>query len=231
MIIWSLFDGSGLMVEKAAEAGHTCICFNYDGADHGEYIEHRIHIRGIRYKNVFIDLDFVDRVLDGVYGTPDLIYAFPPCTDLAVSGAPAFPAKRARNPLFQINAAQTAKIAAYLGEWFGVPYMIENPRSVLSTIWRKPDHAFDPWEYGGYLPADDEHPLFPEYINDRDSYPKKTCLWTGGTFVMPEKKPVYVEPGYSKQYHKLGGKSARTKLIRSLTPRGFAAAANKENAP
>lgn len=231
MIIWSLFDGSGFMVEEAANAGHKCICFNYDGADHGGYLKYRYYGIGVRYKNVFIDLDFVDRALDGEYGVPDLIYAFPPCTDLAVSGAPAFPRKRERNPLFQIQAAQTAKIAAYIGEWFGVPYMIENPRSVLSTLWRKPDHGFNPFEYGGYLPENDEHPLFPEYINDRDSYPKQTYLWTSSDFVMPQKRPVYVEQGYSKQYSQLGGKSARTKLIRSLTPRGFAAAVNKENAP
>ena len=48
-------------------------------------------------------------------------------------------------------------------------------------------------------------------------------------FRMPEKKPVFVEKGYSKQYSRLGGKSARTKLIRSLTPRGFAIAVNEEN--
>ena len=46
---------------------------------------------------------------------------------------------------------------------------------------------------------------------------------------MPEKKPVFVEKGYSKQYSLLGGKSARTKLIRSLTPRGFAIAVNELN--
>lgn len=73
------------------------------------------------------------------------------------------------------------------------------------------------------------HPLFPEYINARDSYPKLTCLWTGNGFRMPEKKPVFIEKGYSKQYSRLGGKSARTKLIRSLTPRGFAIAVNEEN--
>lgn len=146
-----------------------------------------------------------------------------------MSGAPAFPRKRAKDPAFQLKAVRTAKIAAYLGDFFEVPYMIENPRSVLSTKWRKPDHSFDPWEYGGYLPEDDVHPLFPEYINARDSYPKRTCLWTGNGFRMPEKKPVFVEKGYSKQYSRLGGKSARTKLIRSLTPRGFAIAVNEEN--
>lgn len=230
MLIWSFFDGSGFMVEEAARAGHKCVCFNFYGADHGNYLTHRIYIRNVRYKNEFIDLDFVDRVLDGEYGVPDLIYAFPPCTDLASSGSRAFASKKARNPLFQIQAAQTAKIAAYIAEWFGVPYMIENPRGRLSTLWRKPNHSFEPWQYGGYLPEDDEHPLFPEYIEARDAYPKTTYIWSGNGFIMPTRKPVPVADGYSKQYKKLGGKSARTKLIRSLTPRGFAAAVNKDNA-
>lgn len=39
MIVWSLFDGSGLMAQPWAEAGHTCYCFNYDGADHGDYAQ------------------------------------------------------------------------------------------------------------------------------------------------------------------------------------------------
>ena len=230
MLVWSFFDGSGFMVEQAAAAGHKCVCFNYDGADHGNYLQHRIYARGIKYKNEFIDLDFVDRAMAGEFGVPDIIYAFPPCTDLANSGSRAWADKRARNPLFQIQAAQTARIGAYLGEFFEVPYFVENPIGMLSTLWRKPDVIFDPFHYGGYLPEDDEHPLFPQYIRARDAYPKKTCLWFGNGFTMPERNPVPVDSGFSDQYNLLGGKSARTKLIRSLTPRGFAAAVNKENA-
>lgn len=81
---------------------------------------------------------------------------------------------------------------------------------------------FHPYEYGGYLPTIDEHPIYPEYIKPRDAYPKKTCIWSGGGFCMPEKKPVAVMPGYSDQHNKLGGKSLKTKNIRSATPRGFA---------
>lgn len=60
----------------------------------------------------------------------------------------------------------------------------------------------------------------------------KMTIWSlfdGNGFRMSEKKPVFVEKGYSKQYSRPGGKSARTKLIRSLTPRGFAIAVNEEN--
>lgn len=165
----------------------------------------------------------------GIYGKPDIIFAFPPCTDMAVSGASAFESKRKKDPLFQEKAAFTAMIASRIADHFNIPYIVENPVSVLSTFWRKPDYIFNPWEYGGYLPENDIHPFFPEYINPRDAYPKKTCLWTGNGFIMPEKKIVQVKKGYSNQHLKLGGKSTKTKIIRSLTPRGFARAVFEAN--
>ena len=46
---------------------------------------------------------------------------------------------------------------------------------------------------------------------------------------MPEKMPVICVDDYSDQHKKLGGKSLKTKNIRSATPRGFALAVFKEN--
>ena len=46
---------------------------------------------------------------------------------------------------------------------------------------------------------------------------------------MPTKVAVEVGKGYSAQYKKLGGKSQRTKDIRSATPRGFAIAIHDAN--
>ncbi|UFZ20909.1 hypothetical protein JJDCOOPL_00001 [Salmonella phage STP-SP1] len=220
MVIWSMFDGSGIAVKDWAEAGHECYCFNFDDADHGDYknLGARIEHEKIKYVNAWIDDEFDFEV------KPDFIMAFPPCTDLAVSGAAHFAAKRAKNENFQIDAANTCKVAFNLAEKYGIPYMIENPVSVLSSLWRKPDYAFHPYEYGGYLPDGDAHPIFPEFIKANDAYPKKTCLWTGNGFIMPEKKIVECNNGYSNQHKKLGGKSIKTKTIRSLTPRGFAKA-------
>ena len=62
-----------------------------------------------------------------------------------------------------------------------------------------------------------------------DAYPKKTCLWTGNGFTMPWTDPVQPEDGHSRQHLKLGGKSAKTKNIRSATPRGFARAVYEFN--
>ena len=67
--------------------------------------------------------------------------------------------------------------------------------------------------------------MYPEHIAPRDAYTKRTCLWTNDKFIMPELKPVDCETfGNSRQHRKLGGKSAKTKNIRSATPRGFAQA-------
>ncbi len=231
-VVWSLFDGSGYMVSEYAKNGFKVFCFNSSEADHGLYDSVRIKHPNIEYVDAWIDEGFNPACSEWaknkgieVIPAPDIIFAFPPCTDMAVSGAAWFKKKSAKDPFFQVNAVKTAKVAAYLGEFvFSCPYMIENPVSVLATKWRKADHTFHPFEYGGYLPENDVHPAFPEYINPRDSYPKKTCLWTGGGFIMPDKLPVSVASGYSDQHSKLGGKSAKTKLIRSLTPRGFAKA-------
>lgn len=225
MIVWSLFDGSGLMAQPWAEAGHTCYCFNYDGADHGDYarLGAKVEHDNIHYINAWIDNRFDFEV------APDIIFSFPPCTDLAVSGAAHFETKRKKNPTFQVEAVITCKVVARLAKKYNVPYMIENPVSVLSSLWRRPDYVFNPYEYGGYLPEDDTHPMFPEYIKPRDAYPKKTCIWAGNGFVMPVKSCVAVVDGYSDQHNKLGGKSVRTRTIRSLTPRGFAKAVYEAN--
>lgn len=216
MIIWSLFDGSGLMVQPWAEAGYTCYCFNYDGADHGVY-EMRVEHENIVYVNKFIT---PDSCFSGFPG-PDIIFAFPSCTDLAGCGE-----KHQRQQSSVNTAVATARVAERLGQVYGVPWMVENPVGKMSTLWRKPDYYFHPFEYGGYMSGEENtfHPRMPA----RDAYTKKTCLWTGNGFVMPEKKPVpHIGKFWGWAY--LGGKSEKTKQLRSLTPRGFARAVFEAN--
>ena len=162
--------------------------------------------------------------------------AFPVCTDLSVAGAPHFAAKGAKDPGFQLKAVNHAKWCAYFFDELGVPYYIENPVSVLSPRWHKSNYRFHPSEYGGYIPLEQaEHPRWPQYIAPRDAYRKKTYLWTGGNVIMPEQRPVepeaYQGKGYNTACVKLGGKSQRTKDIRSATPRGFSIAVMQANAP
>lgn len=214
-----LYDYTGIMAKPWLDAGYECWLF--DGQhEPGVNREGNLVKVGMWFDAYNTDKHVRDIVK--MVGTAQIVIGFPECTDLAVSGAAHFARKISENPACQAEAVELARMVGYLGEALSCPWAAENPVSVMSTIWRKPDFSFHPYEFGGYLPEDDEHPVFPSYIKPRDAYPKKTCLWTGNGFVMPEKIPVHVEPGYSDQHKKLGGKSKKTKNIRSATPRGFA---------
>lgn len=107
--------------------------------------------------------------------------------------------------------------------------MVENPVGALSRpeMMGTPDAYFHPWEYGGYMTTDDKpfHPKMPMF----DGYTKKTCLWFGNGFRMPEKRPGLINIGFFWGWEYLGGKSETTKQLRSLTPRGFARAVFEAN--
>jgi hypothetical protein len=156
---------------------------------------------------------------------PSLIVSFAPCTDLAVSGARHFKAKAEADPKFQTKAAAAARAASLMG----CPYVVENPVSRLSTLWRRPDITVSPFEFAGYCP-EGPHPEFPEVIPEQDRYHKRTCLWYGRGFNMPKRKIMMPFDEDNPGWRKLGGKSARTKYIRSLTPRGLARAIYEANA-
>lgn len=235
--ILSLFDFTGGMVRPWAEAGHECWIID---TQHTQLLFEDT-LPGLPVWSSSLDLSNEHLLPVIAAWKPDIIFGFPPCTDLAVSGACRFAAKRAADPDFQVKATllakQTARLAATVTctrrEGGAVPYLVENPVSVLSTTWRKPDHIFNPCDFGGYLPDDDEHPLYPDVIPPRDAYTKRTCIWSGGGLRWPDTKPVdpVFLPSGLTPLQKLGGKSQRTKNIRSATPRGFAQAIYEANAP
>jgi hypothetical protein len=113
-----------------------------------------------------------------------------------------------------IRALELFDAAARLAEWAQAPYLIENPVSTVSTYWRKPDHIFDPCDYGGYVRP------------TADSYTKKTCLWIGNGFKMP--KPRAVLPKDGSRMHRLSPGQNRQN-VRSATPKGFAQAVFEVN--
>ena len=223
-----LFDYTGIMAKPWADAGYTCYCF--DG-QHPAGLTKSSHDNilnvgmwfGVNSTGDFMK-DDIDKIKSVTGNDICFLFGFPECTHLAVSGAAHFARKREENPFFQDEAMQLVYLVESLGVELGCPWALENPVSVISSMWRKPDFKFHPYEYGGYLPEDDAHPIYPDYIKPRDAYPKKTCIWSGNGFMMPEVKPVSVEAGYSDQHNKLGGRSLKTKNIRSATPRGFAKA-------
>jgi hypothetical protein len=228
----SLYDYTGEALRPWAEAGYKCMAYDiqhdntksetFDSGGSIVYAKADLH-----------DKATLDHLLT-VYRRKQVVFgmAFPVCTDLSVSGAAHYAKKRKANPNFQWEATRHAVRCSYLFEGLEIPYFIENPVSVLSTLWRKPNYRFHPYEYGGYIPdAEAEHPKWSDYIAPKDAYPKKTCLWTSGNFRMPIKLPVKPEDGHSRQHLKLGGKSMKTKNIRSATPRGFAKAVWQANDP
>ena len=227
----SLYDYTGEALKPWAMAGYQCLAYDIQHSKQ----QRTIHYKGDGYISYIhadlhniATLDFIYDSLSGKEVT--FAMAFCVCTDLAVSGAGWFAKKRERDPLFQRKAANYAIWCAELFQALDCPYFIENPVSVLSTLWRKPDYSFHPFEYGGYIdPEQAEHPKWPDYIAPMDAYTKKTCLWPGGDFTMPDISPVEPEAGYSRQHLKLGGKSMKTKNIRSATPRGFAQAVFNAN--
>ena len=234
-IVISLYDFTGEACRPWAEAGYTCNAFDIQHSLMEPEVQTFDGGGSINYN--FADLhdhNWLNAIQTQFSGRAVFGMAFPVCTDMAVSGAAWFEKKRQANPSFQDEAVSYAMWCAKLFNSLHIPFFVENPISVLATKWRKPDYKFHPYEYGGYIPeAEAEHPRWPEYIPSQDAYKKATCLWTGNGFKMPEPRAVdpeaYYGNGYSKAMMKLGGKSQRTKDIRSATPRGFARAVYEAN--
>lgn len=181
------------MVLPWAEAGYECWCVDVQ--------------RGVEHERIH-------RVTADVRGwLPPLrryaaVFAFPPCTHLAVSGARWF-AEKGIGAL--VDGLSIVEASRRICEWSGAPWMLENPVGTISSYWRKPDYTFQPWQYG-------------------DLYTKKTCLWTGGGFVMPPAWHQAPPEGTTAAIH-LMPPSADRGDKRSITPEGFARAVFEINEP
>ena len=239
-IVISLYDYTGEALRPWAEAGYECYAYDIQ---HKEDRREAVGGGGITYSpaDLYQKRTLLDIFVRHGFGNVAFLSAFPPCTDLSAAGALHWKKKAEADPDFQIEAAGRLEDAAILAKAFGCPFYIENPVGAVTRLWRGPDFRFDPYQYGGYLPEDDAHPRFPEVIPPRDAYKKRTCLWTGLGFRMPETRPVEHENvvvrrkdptkghNFSPVMAKTGGKSLRTKNIRSATPRGFAKAVYEVN--
>jgi len=145
-------------------------------------------------------------------GTIDAILAAPPCTDFASSGAQYWPEKdRDGRTAYSLELVrQVLRVVDLCEPDF---WALENPVGRLPKLLPeigKPKY-FQPFWYG-------------------DPYTKKTGLW--GNFQMPGPTKM-VEPirycGQGSWTQKLGGKSEKTKELRSITPMGFAQAFFEKN--
>lgn len=140
-----------------------------------------------------------------VYG----ILAAPPCDHFSVSGAQYWKAKdtdgRTKDGISIMDACMRIIFVCNPVFW-----CLENPVGRMKYFIGDPQLIFNPCDYG-------------------DPYTKKTLLW--GKFNLPEKNKV--EPikvcSQGSWLQKLGGKSEKTKMLRSITPEGFAKAFFKAN--
>jgi hypothetical protein len=197
--VLSLCDRTGKMVEPWAAAGFECFCVD---------IRHRQgeHRDG--------PITWIGADLREWLPPPRryaIVFAFPPCTALAVSGARWFKGKGLAG---LTEAIELVEACRRIAEWSRAPWMIENPVSTLGSYWRKPDFTFHPFEFGGW----------PSGAND--DYGKRTCLWTGGGFRLPQKRPI--EAFRPLWIHNLPPADNRGDL-RSVTPSGFARAVFEAN--
>lgn len=208
-IVISLFDVTGKMVRPWLDAGYECWIVDLQhptayesGGITSDGLLHKVHADLTRPWLPPVDRDRIA-----------FVSAFPPCDHLAVSGARWFKGKGLRRLAVSVEMFATA---AEFCEWAGAPYMIENPVSNIASHWRKADHTFSPHQFTGFEPS--------------DNYTKKTCLWVGGGFVMPE---PFVAEGLGApddRIHQCPPGPERHN-IRSATPLGFAQAVFEANAP
>lgn len=126
----------------------------------------------------------------------DMIIAFPPCTDLASSGARWFAAKK--------KDGRQQKAIDFFAEFTRVScskIAIENPVGIMSTVYRKPDQIIQPWQFG-------------------HGEVKTTCLWLKG---LPLLEPSEVVEGRYQRMWRMGPSKDRA-LLRSKTYSGIAKA-------
>jgi hypothetical protein len=127
-------------------------------------------------------------------GWPDLAIFHPPCTHLAVSGARHFAAKRA-------DGRQQAALD-FVGKLLASPIpktALEQPVSIVSSHFRKPDQVIQPWQFG-------------------HGETKATCLWLKG---LTKLKPTQIVDGREARIHKMPPSADRWKK-RSTTYQGIA---------
>ncbi len=139
------------------------------------------------------------------------ILAAPPCTDFAGSGAQYWKEKDADGRT-EASLALIDKVISLVELYSPTFWVLENPVGRLATLrptLGKPWY-FNPNEFAGWLDGEEA---------ERERYTKKTGLW--GKFNKPEKLPLEVSSA-GNWIMKLGGKSERTKELRSMTPLGFA---------
>lgn len=187
--------------------------FDYSGNWPSFYKEagYEVYQVDIKHDLDILDLDIERDILSlgKIYG----ILAAPPCTDFAGSGAQYWKVKDADGRTEQ-SLRLVRKTLDIVERTNPVFWALENPVGRLPSLipeLGKPWY-FNPNEFAGWLEGE---------ASKRECYTKRTGLW--GVFNKPEKRVLPVSPE-GNWIMKLGGKSERTKELRSMTPLGFSKA-------
>jgi hypothetical protein len=226
----SLFDYTTLALQPWKRRGYEVHAYDLRHPPGHTITASGLHLWGVDLTNEATLREIGERHA----GKAAFAWGFPECTDLSRAGANSWQRKAAINPDFQTEAAHNVRKVDAMLSILGCPYCLENPSSsALRSLWRPPDHTFEPCWYGGYLALDDVHPLYPAHVPSRDAYTKRTGLWVGGGFShLPQQRRVDAQ---WKVWEDHNGKRRRisppmfsgsheARMARQATPRGFAEA-------
>jgi hypothetical protein len=218
-VVISLCDYSGNWPRPYHEAGHTVLLYDLK---HGD------------------DLTKIDWISTPPGSDVVCIFAAPLCTTFTSTAALHW-AKHKANGV-EAKCVALADACMDIIEYFNPPtWALENPRGrieqLIPRLAGKKRFEFNPCDYAGWLwphalavTADDS----AEDIMASNRYTKRTGIW--GECVEPERRPLppivfttTTGKRGSVVWKKLGGKSERTKELRSRTPMGFARAFQSAN--
>lgn len=157
----------------------------------------------------------------------------PPCTDFTVSGNQWWPKKDASGEtaasvkIVEECLALKDAVKKWL-RWWALENPVGRMRRLVPLVGKKPLLTFDPCDYAGF--ADDPK---------TEAYTKKTQIYGEFNADLPKdyREPVvYTRIGKNGKVYRgswlwahLGGKSERTKELRSITPTGFSRAFAQAN--
>jgi hypothetical protein len=206
----SLCDLTGNMVRPWADAGYECWCVDIQ---HSIRKARTIYVGSGTIHFVWGDVRSFRRPTD-----KPIVHVMiqTPCTHTAVSGARDFALK---GGLMLRDALETFEAGRQIGDWSGAPWVQENPVTMMSSVPHigKPHYYFHPWQFAK--------------LCEEDNYTKKTCLWAGNGWQMPEFCPAQHlgPPDPTRIFHQSPGDDRGD--IRSAAPMGFARANFLANAP
>jgi hypothetical protein len=190
--------------------------FDHSGNASRPYMENGWKVVQVDIKH---GVDIMEWDYNGIAADKIGIICMQPCTAYANSGN-RHKASRLADGQFEYHqklVAKSKEIIDYFNPFF---WQLENQMTDIHKknpwIGQRPKLVFDPCDFAGYDP-----------VPDNSRYNKKT--WLFGKFNDPVSKRLEplskANPGWSN----LGGKSERTKELRSITPLGFAYAFYEAN--